>query len=168
MVLGRQILNLHKRDETYFFLTAATSSAALGVMWLYSKGWRSKLIHCYFQDIFGIIGPGCGLTRSLVALINGQLQKSVSYHAFGPAIFLGFIGLLAFSLISLLTSKRVILSPFRKYHPLFAIGFAVSLSAVFIGYYALRVIARYYNSALPSSLTTLDAWQFIVTSSNSI
>lgn len=170
MVLEKDafVLNLNKRGKAYLYFAVAISSAALGTIWLYSQGWRSNLIHCYFQDAFGIIGPGCGLTRSLIALMNGQWQESISYHAFGSIIFLSLAGLLAFSLVSLVSTKSLIPSLTRKYQALLVTGFAVSFSAAFMAYYALRVIARYYSSALPSFFTASDIWQFIVSSSNLI
>lgn len=48
---------------------------------------------CPFLSLTGLPCPGCGLTRSCGCLLRGDLAQSVSYHAFGPVIFLtGLVG----------------------------------------------------------------------------
>lgn len=36
---------------------------------------------CVFKNISGLPCPGCGLTRSGLALLSGNLQKSLYYHS---------------------------------------------------------------------------------------
>ena len=49
---------------------------------------------CPLKSTLGVICPGCGLTRAMVLLIQGQWQAAVNLHAFAP-IVLGAVILLA-------------------------------------------------------------------------
>ena len=66
---------------------------------------------CPFKMATGFPCPGCGITKSFIFLYEGNLWKSLSYHLFGPFIFLlCVIGLVVLS-VELIT-KRVY---FRKW-----------------------------------------------------
>ena len=49
-------------------------------------GWQ-----CPFLHAFGIPCPGCGLTRAIAYLIRGDLQASISFHAFAPVFLAGVV-----------------------------------------------------------------------------
>jgi hypothetical protein len=38
---------------------------------------------CLFHNLTGVPCPGCGLTRSIVAAVHGDLARSFSYHRMG-------------------------------------------------------------------------------------
>jgi hypothetical protein len=38
------------------------------------------LFICFFKSHFGIECPGCGMQRSLIALLKGNLVESLHYH----------------------------------------------------------------------------------------
>lgn len=46
----------------------------------------SKARICIFYNIFGIPCPGCGLTRSVMALLHGNIAESVAYNILGIPI----------------------------------------------------------------------------------
>lgn len=46
---------------------------------------------CWIKRTFDLPCPGCGLTRSMTCMSHWNLQKSVQYHPFGPAIYLLFV-----------------------------------------------------------------------------
>jgi len=50
---------------------------------------------CPFLSVTGLPCPGCGLTRSCGCLLRGELAQSVTWHAFGPLLFL--LGLTGFA-----------------------------------------------------------------------
>jgi Protein of unknown function (DUF2752) len=53
-----------------------------------------SLWKCPFLALTGLPCPGCGMTRSCTCLLRGQLQQSLSFHAFGPLIMIvGLVGL---------------------------------------------------------------------------
>jgi hypothetical protein len=49
--------------------------------------------HCLFRALYGIPCPGCGLTRSLVALWRGHLILSLRYHLLGLPLFVACWGI---------------------------------------------------------------------------
>ena len=43
--------------------------------------WLEKhLVSCFFKSHFGVDCPGCGLQRSFIALLKGDLIGSLNYH----------------------------------------------------------------------------------------
>jgi hypothetical protein len=49
------------------------------------------LPECAFHSLTGRDCLTCGLTRSLHAILHGDLAASVRYHLFGPAVFLAML-----------------------------------------------------------------------------
>jgi hypothetical protein len=39
------------------------------------------LFSCFFKSNFGIECPGCGMQRSLISLLKGNIVESIQYHA---------------------------------------------------------------------------------------
>ena len=46
---------------------------------------------CAFHSITGHSCLTCGMTRSLHAILHGDLAASIRYHLFGPVVFLGML-----------------------------------------------------------------------------
>jgi hypothetical protein len=55
---------------------------------------------CLSRVLFHVSCPGCGLTRSLVALWHGDLLTSFRYHPLGPPLFACCIAIIAGWLLS--------------------------------------------------------------------
>jgi hypothetical protein len=124
-------------------------------------------IRCLFQATFGIPGPGCGLTRSWLALLRGDWQQSFSYHLFGPMLF-GICWIAGVQAGVELGRGRSLISPTGKplatlytrllLHPRFLpIVFLLLLS-----YYGLRLYVR-YDGPIPFSLDQLPFWPELIT-----
>jgi len=58
-------------------------------------GWlQSHLLTCPFKRLTGIDCPGCGLQRSIIALLQGDLLKSIQlYPATIPLLFIALAGI---------------------------------------------------------------------------
>ena len=46
--------------------------------------------------MFGVRCPGCGLTRSFVALTHGDWAESTHYHRLGPIVYFYLLALILF------------------------------------------------------------------------
>jgi hypothetical protein len=46
--------------------------------------------YCPIREHLRFPCPGCGLSRSITALLHGEWETSLTIHAFGPLIFLAF------------------------------------------------------------------------------
>jgi hypothetical protein len=64
-------------------LLAAVSSALVALTAMGITAWQ-----CPVRSTLGVVCPGCGLTRAMVLLIQGNWRASFDLHAFAP-IFLG-------------------------------------------------------------------------------
>lgn len=42
---------------------------------------EQHLFPCFFKSHFGMECPGCGMQRSLIALLKGNITESIHYHA---------------------------------------------------------------------------------------
>lgn len=61
---------------------------------------------CPFKMITGFPCPGCGITKSLVFLYEGDILKSLSQHLFGPLTFLFCIAMILILSLELVTGKE--------------------------------------------------------------
>lgn len=69
---------------------------------------QNHLLRCPFKYLTGIDCPGCGFQRSVLALINGDLHKSLSLYPSTIPLLLFFAYGFADRLFKLDTSKHAI------------------------------------------------------------
>ena len=62
---------------------------------------------CPFRLLTGLPCPGCGMTRSLSAMLHGNLALSFRYHPLGPVLFAGAVACLALPLLHPATVHRL-------------------------------------------------------------
>lgn len=62
---------------------------------------------CVFKIMSGVPCPGCGLTRSVVLLMHGDVSGSLFFHPLGVLFVLGAIVLAAVDLLAWWRSQRV-------------------------------------------------------------
>lgn len=75
---------------------------------------ESEQSFCPFKMLTGFPCPGCGITKSLVYVYEGDLLKSISFHLFGPFVLvLAFYFLIKLSL-ELYYNKPVFEKVFNK------------------------------------------------------
>jgi hypothetical protein len=90
---------------------------------------------CVFYSLFGLYCPSCGNTRSVIALLNGNLAASVRYNLSIPVFLL--LALLAYTeLAALCFGKRIRLLPRR-------LSFYVCLIVLMVIYWIVRNFIPY-------------------------
>lgn len=62
---------------------------------------------CLFLKFVGIPSPGCGLTRSFLAMTNGNLLESFSYNLLGPFLFIFCVIIAIHFFLEILTRKKI-------------------------------------------------------------
>ncbi len=89
---------------------------------------------CPFKMITGFPCPGCGITKSLIFLYEGNFPKSIYYHLLGPFTFLFCIIAIIVLTVELLTKKEY----FQKI--LFSKKLAYFLGTTLAIYHLTRII----------------------------
>ena len=96
---------------------------------------------CPFKMLTGFPCPGCGITKSLMFLYAGEWQHSISFHLFGPLVWLGAFMIFGWILLELVTGNSYRMS--LLYNSKLAYGLAIALA----GYHLVRlfVFVREHN-----------------------
>lgn len=81
--------------------------------WALPRTALSNWVVCPFWALSGIDCPGCGMTRSIGALLGGDLTASISYHAGGP-LLVGGLGWVAGLRIGDRIAGRRLLASWRR------------------------------------------------------
>ncbi|OYU83264.1 MAG: hypothetical protein CFE24_12115 [Flavobacterium sp. BFFFF2] len=105
---------------------------------------------CPFKLVTGFPCPGCGITKSLFFLYQGDLQKSLSYHWFGPLAFIGSLGAMVVLLLEQFTQKTY----FRRYvynHKV-AVALAIVLGLYHIGRIVVFVATHSWSEIVRESV----------------
>lgn len=89
---------------------------------------------CPFKMLTGFPCPGCGITKSLVYLYQGDLGRSFYYHIFGPFAFL-------FCIVAIVTLSAEIINKKKYFNRIFySRKLAYFLGAVLMVYHAGRLV----------------------------
>jgi hypothetical protein len=94
---------------------------------------------CAFHSITGHSCLTCGMTRSLHAILHGNMAASVRYHPFGPAVFLCLGLSLGVFIVEAVSGRRLALSVDGKLRNRFIGIFAV----LWFVYWCVRLVAEF-------------------------
>lgn len=67
---------------------------------------KGRFSICFFHTLTNLPCPGCGLTRSFVWLLHGDVVKSVMFNPFGIVIFAGWTWKTAVDVWNLTTGRN--------------------------------------------------------------
>lgn len=84
------VLSKQERLSRWGFL-GLTTAPLVGAA-LFNHSGTPPFLICPFRAITGIPCPGCGLTRSFMAIARGDFENALRMHLFGPVLFLAFAG----------------------------------------------------------------------------
>ncbi len=101
---------------------------------------------CPFKMLTGFPCPGCGITKSLVYLYEGDLYKSFSYHLFGPFAFLFCLVTIAVLSIELIKGSNYFGSIFYSKKLAYYLGYTLA------AYHLVRIIHFIYSNSIQSIL----------------
>lgn len=115
--------------------------ALVGAWWIAPESLGVDL--CWFHRVTALPCPGCGLTRSVVALARGDWRTSVAFHPFGPLV-------LAWALVAI---ASVLLRGARRERAVEAFGrlrvdrwYGAAVLA-FVGFGVARLVLAMWGSA---------------------
>jgi len=101
---------------------------------------------CPFKMLTGFPCPGCGITKSLVALYEGDLFKSLYYHIFGLPAFLFCIVAIVILSVELINGKEYF------NHILYSQKLAYVLAIMLGTYHFIRLIVFVMTNSLDDIL----------------
>jgi len=128
------VLSKDERLSRWGFLGLASAPLVGSV--LFNHGMAPPFVICPLRHLTGIPCPGCGLTRSFMAIARGDLEYALSMHLFGPVLFGAFVLVVIFMAAELKTGRRLRRTPFRY---LQRIEHWWWLAVLYFGYYGLRL-----------------------------
>ncbi len=84
---------MENTEQRKIFLTSLALASAAGGLILFMWAAHISVPPCVFLRLTGLYCPGCGGTRACIALLHGQLLRSVYYHpvvVYGAAVYLAY------------------------------------------------------------------------------
>lgn len=126
MTFGEWLDNMNKRKLLHILIPI------IGILlygWIVINVYGSNT-RCFFRGFFGIPCPGCGLSRSYMALLKGHLGEALYYH---PLFVLPPLVLI----IYLLRNNRYVQWLYKKKL------FWICLLIIFFGVYVVRMILMF-------------------------
>jgi Protein of unknown function (DUF2752) len=142
---------LSKNQRLKRWTVLGACSAPLIGSFLYKYGYRIPFLKCPLQALIGIPCPTCGMTRSFVAIAQGNLDAAVRYHFFGPTVFLLFLAVIVLFLWDLKTNQNKSFS-YRRFFSKSRVYISVGLS--YLGYYAIRIAYLFSSGELSKAFWT--------------
>lgn len=76
--------------------------------YFYNKGHKLQFLVCPIRHLTGIPCPGCGMTRSFMAIGQGDWHQAVAEHLFGPLLFTSFVIAVVHIMLELLIKRQII------------------------------------------------------------
>lgn len=145
--LERSTLENRNRHRRWGFIGLATAPLIGAVV--YSRGFHLPF-HCPILATTGIPCPTCGMTRSFVAIAQGNFAQAIQFHAFGLILFASFL-LIVFHLLLELVCNRSIATFYTRMFK--NRRFQISGILLYFGYYLLRLYwlastGEFYLSAI--------------------
>jgi hypothetical protein len=107
---------------------------------------------CPFKMATGFPCPGCGITKSMIFLYQGDVVKSLYYHVFGPIVVLFCFLTIIVLLFELFTKKELFYSIIYNKKIAYIMGFILAI------YHLIRLVIFISNNNIQDILQQ-SIWQ---------
>jgi Protein of unknown function (DUF2752) len=97
---------------------------------------------CPMRYGLGVPCPGCGLSRSIKALVSGHVEQAIAIHAFAP-LALGTLGLILCTVLGSRSQRNRLAQTIRQIEN---VGVSVILLVAFLLYWLVRLL--FFREAL--------------------
>jgi hypothetical protein len=95
---------------------------------------ESQQSFCPFKMLTGFPCPGCGITKSLICVYQGNIYQSLYYHLFGPLAFLFCITVILVLSTELISKKEYFRSILYSKKIAYFLGFSLAM------YHLIRLV----------------------------
>lgn len=107
MLFSLSAASMSGRERRSRLICLAGVTAPLAGALLYNHGFQIPWLVCPLRSLTGIPCPTCGITRSLMAMADGNWAGAIGYHALGLPLFLGLLLAALHLLLELGLQRRV-------------------------------------------------------------
>ena len=127
------------------FCSSVLIAVSYRIRWGESVG-----IPCLIRWFTGIPCPMCGMTRSLTALLQCDLGRSMSFHSLGIVVFFGLVSTLLIVGAELLFHRSIVfLKDSRRLEK--TIGFSVI--SLFLIHYVIRLVSMILSGEVAANIS---------------
>jgi len=140
--------HLQKADVFRRYFTLSLCASPLVSAYFFGHTEASSPLQCIFRATTGIPCPGCGLTRSFLAVAHNNMPEALNYHLFGPLLFISFI-ITCLHLILELLSRRSIQTFYGKLLRSSIVQF--TFLGALLSYHFLRLYFLFLSGELATS-----------------
>jgi hypothetical protein len=120
------------------FLLAAVAQIRDHKAYLDLPGHSIEIGRCYYKTNYGMTCPSCGLTRGFISIENLDLKSAIMYNRLSPFVYMMFVFLGIFNVMSLLNYKFSLL--FGKFLALYSILVCIGIVVVWLVTYFLPIL----------------------------
>ena len=128
------------RSRLFVAISTGIAAGQLTMSAAHVAAWPCPMLH-----LTGIPCPGCGLTRSTLLVLHGDLGNALRLHAFGPVLLVALL-LMAVSLILPDAARRRFIDGLERYDARF--GITGMLLAALMVYWVARLCIPGYFAAM--------------------
>ena len=107
--------NCPMRNRYIKFSIFIIAAGAILLLYFFVEPKNGNLPKCFFHELTGLYCPGCGVQRSLHALLNGHIITAIDYNL----LFILFLPLIIYFILAFTLGKKHAATSFI-YKPVFS------------------------------------------------
>lgn len=143
-------------SKRYFTLSLCASPLIGSYFFGYTE--VSSPLQCLFLATTGIPCPGCGLTRSFMAVAHNNLIEALNYHVLGPFLFFALLLTCIHLILELLLRRSIVTFYVKLLRNRTA---QMSFLGMLLSYHCFRLYLLFLSGELVSSFKDSPLGNFI-------